>query len=165
MGNTIDRSLNNLLIPLLVVKETTTGQRHLIGSNLNDSLIINDKGNIEFINTFNSKGTNSGDYKFESKFDGMFEEIPFITLEDFLKIPYTNDFRIPLIKIKDNYSPNKEIWLVGEFLHDSLINDNGNIAYINLQNMDGSPDGYRFISDKSNHIELCKLDVFLKRLK
>ena len=54
---------------------------------------------------------------------------------------------VPIIRVRDKHSGQEHI--VGFDRHDGLIKgDNGSLMYRNMQNGDGSDDGYEFIFDE-----------------
>jgi hypothetical protein len=54
---------------------------------------------------------------------------------------------VPIIRVRDKHSGQEHI--VGFDRHDSLIKgDDGSLIYRNMQNGDGSDDGYEFIFDE-----------------
>lgn len=57
---------------------------------------------------------------------------------------------VPIIRVRDKHSGREHI--VGFDRHDSLIKgDGGSLMYRNMQNGDGSDDGYEFVFDEDKY--------------
>jgi len=71
---------------------------------------------------------------------------------------------VPIIRVRDKYSGKEHI--VGFDKHDSLIEGaDGGLQYYNLQNGDGTPDGYDFVfeEDRFNaYVEMVSVDEAVK---
>ena len=54
--------------------------------------------------------------------------------------------RIPIIRVRDK--ADGSVHILGTDQHDDLMLENGSLAYYNLQNGDGTLDGYEFVAQK-----------------
>lgn len=81
-----------MLFPVIVVKDKSTGKEHIVGSDIHDSLILEDSGTLMYRNLQNGEGSGEfGAYEFVSN-DTDAEEagIRFVTMEELMKIYKSN---------------------------------------------------------------------------
>lgn len=77
--------------------------------------------------------------------------------------------RIPIIRVRDKVSG--DVHILGTDQHDDLILDKGGLSYYNLQNGDGTLDGYEFVAKKYEDapydivVEWISVEELQKRMK
>ena len=80
-----------------------------------------------------------------------------------------NEMRIPIIRVRDKVSG--DVHILGTDQHDDLILDKGGLSYYNLQNGDGTLDGYEFVAKKYEDapydivVEWISIEELQKRMK